>query len=42
VADEVVFMDGGVVVEHGRAADVLSAPKHERTQQFVRRLQQRF
>jgi cystine transport system ATP-binding protein len=38
VADEVVFMDGGVVVEHGPPAVVLGAPQQERTKLFVRRL----
>ena len=42
VADEVVFMDGGVVVERGAPATVLGAPRQERTRQFVRRLQQPF
>jgi len=42
VADEVVFMDGGVVVERGAPEVVLGNPQHERTRQFVRRLQQRF
>jgi L-cystine transport system ATP-binding protein len=42
VADEVAFMDGGVVVERGPAAQVLGSPQQERTRQFVRRLQQRF
>ncbi len=35
VADTVVFMDGGVVVESGTPADVLSNPQHERTQAFL-------
>ena len=35
VADEVVFMDQGVVVERG-APVVLGAPEQERTRQFVR------
>ncbi|BAS13957.1 L-cystine import ATP-binding protein TcyC [Arthrobacter sp. Hiyo8] len=39
VADEVIFMDGGVVVERGPAADVLREPREERTKQFVKRLQ---
>jgi len=39
VADEVVFMDGGVVVERGPAAEVLGAPQQERTKQFVKRIQ---
>ncbi|MGJ9405933.1 amino acid ABC transporter ATP-binding protein [Nesterenkonia aurantiaca] len=38
VADTVVFMDGGVVVEQGPAQDVLRAPKQERTRAFVHRL----
>ncbi|MGO2540662.1 amino acid ABC transporter ATP-binding protein [Specibacter sp. AOP5-B1-6] len=37
-ADEVVFMDGGVVVERGPASQVLRNPKEKRTQAFVRRL----
>jgi polar amino acid transport system ATP-binding protein len=35
VADQVVFMDGGVVVESGAPADVLVNPKHERTKAFL-------
>jgi polar amino acid transport system ATP-binding protein len=35
VADEVVFMDEGVVVESGRPRDVLAAPRHERTRAFL-------
>jgi len=35
VADTVVFMDGGVVVESGRPAEVLSSPQHERTRAFL-------
>ncbi|MHB8658800.1 MAG: amino acid ABC transporter ATP-binding protein [Solirubrobacteraceae bacterium] len=35
VADSVVFMDGGVVVEAGPPAEVLTAPKHERTKAFL-------
>ena len=38
VADEVVFMDGGRVVEHGPPGVVLTEPREERTQQFVHRL----
>lgn len=37
-ADEVVFMDGGVVVERGPASQVLRKPQEPRTQAFVRRL----
>jgi cystine transport system ATP-binding protein len=39
VADEVIFMDGGVVVERGPAAEVLREPREERTKQFVKRLE---
>ena len=39
VADRVVFMDEGVIVEQGRPEDVLGAPKHERTQRFLRMVQ---
>ncbi|MGA9857059.1 MAG: amino acid ABC transporter ATP-binding protein [Solirubrobacteraceae bacterium] len=35
VADTVVFMDGGVVVESGKPADVLGNPRHERTRSFL-------
>jgi len=36
VADRVVFMDGGVVVEEGAPGDVLLAPRHERTRRFLK------
>jgi len=35
VADSLVFVDGGVVVESGRPGDVLSNPQHQRTQAFL-------
>ncbi|RAJ68749.1 polar amino acid transport system ATP-binding protein [Streptomyces sp. Amel2xB2] len=35
VADTVVFMDDGLVVEAGRPSDVLDAPRHERTRAFL-------
>jgi polar amino acid transport system ATP-binding protein len=35
VADQVVFMDGGVVVERGTPAQVISAPREERTRAFL-------
>ncbi|WP_449488215.1 amino acid ABC transporter ATP-binding protein [Streptomyces purpurascens] len=35
VADTVVFMDGGVVVEQGPPSAVLDAPQHERTRAFL-------
>lgn len=38
VADKVVFMDGGVVVEAGHPQEVIGAPKMPRTQDFLRRV----
>lgn len=35
VADRIVFVDGGKVVEQGRAADVLERPRHQRTRAFL-------
>lgn len=35
VADRVVFIDGGVIVEQGPPAQVLDDPQHERTQRFL-------
>ena len=37
VADRVIFMDGGYIVEEGRPEDVISNPKEERTRQFLAR-----
>ncbi|MFC3450858.1 amino acid ABC transporter ATP-binding protein [Amycolatopsis speibonae] len=37
-ADEVVFMADGAVVETGPPGEILSAPKHERTKQFLARV----
>ncbi|WP_161897586.1 amino acid ABC transporter ATP-binding protein [Gordonia spumicola] len=38
VADQLVFMDGGVVVEKGDPREILSNPQHERTQSFLSKL----
>ncbi|MFD6860559.1 amino acid ABC transporter ATP-binding protein [Rhodococcus sp. NPDC060090] len=38
VADNVVFMDGGVIVEQGSPAAVLDHPQHERTRTFLSRV----
>ena len=35
VADRVLFMDGGVIVEQGRPADVLGSPRQPRTRAFL-------
>lgn len=37
VADKVVFMDGGVIVEEGKPGDIFVRPKEERTKQFLSR-----
>ncbi|MCM1013833.1 amino acid ABC transporter ATP-binding protein [Brevibacterium sp. XM4083] len=38
VADRVVFMDGGVVVEEGPARDVIGNPREQRTKDFLSRV----
>ncbi|MET0863410.1 MAG: amino acid ABC transporter ATP-binding protein [Nakamurella sp.] len=38
VADRVVFMDGGYIVEEGSPADVIGNPQHERTKSFLARV----
>ena len=38
VADQIVFMDGGVIVEAGSPAEVLSNPQHARTRTFLARV----
>ena len=38
VADRVIFMDGGVIVEQGKPEDVLLHPKEERTRTFLKRV----
>jgi polar amino acid transport system ATP-binding protein len=38
VADRVVFMDGGVIVEQGPPARVIGDPSHERTRTFLSRV----
>ena len=40
VADQVIFMDGGVIVEQGSAREVIEAPREERTRQFLSRYSQ--
>jgi polar amino acid transport system ATP-binding protein len=35
VANQLVFMDGGVVVEHGNPREVMSNPRHDRTKAFL-------
>ncbi|RNM13685.1 amino acid ABC transporter ATP-binding protein [Nocardioides pocheonensis] len=40
VADRVVFMDAGVVVEQGAPTDVIDNPQHERTKTFLSRIRE--
>ncbi|MBM6400688.1 amino acid ABC transporter ATP-binding protein [Phycicoccus sonneratiae] len=40
VADRVVFMDAGVVVEEGPPSEVIGNPKHHRTRAFLSRMRQ--
>ena len=40
VADQVIFMDGGVIVEQGEARQVIEHPREERTRQFLSRYAQ--
>ena len=37
VADQVIFMDGGIIVEQGDPREVIDHPKEERTRQFLSR-----
>ena len=37
VADKVIFMDGGVIVEQGDPRQVIDHPREERTKQFLSR-----
>jgi len=36
VADRVIFMDGGRIVEAGTPSEIFDTPKHERTRSFLR------
>ena len=40
VADQVIFMDGGLIVEQGEAKEVIGNPKEERTRHFLSRYQE--
>ena len=37
VADHVIFMDSGVIVEQGTAKDIIKQPHEERTRKFLSR-----
>jgi polar amino acid transport system ATP-binding protein len=38
VADKVCFLDGGVILEEGRPDQIFSAPREERTREFLARI----
>jgi len=40
VADRVVFMDEGIVVEQGAPKDIINNPQHERTKSFLSRIRE--
>lgn len=40
VADRVIFMDSGVIIEEGKPEDIFTKPKNERTRAFIRGLSQ--
>ncbi|MBU3819973.1 MAG: ATP-binding cassette domain-containing protein, partial [Candidatus Faecalibacterium intestinavium] len=40
VADQIIFMDQGVIVEQGPAREVIERPRQERTRQFLARYAQ--
>ncbi|WP_297990153.1 amino acid ABC transporter ATP-binding protein [Anoxybacillus sp.] len=39
VADEVIFFDEGMMIERGHPEQLFTNPKHERTRQFLQRIQ---
>ena len=41
VADQLIFMDGGVIVEQGDPHQVIDHPQEERTRQFLTRYSER-
>lgn len=38
VADRVIFMDGGYIVEEGKPEEIFNNPQHERTQDFLAKI----
>ena len=40
VADQLIFMDSGVIVEQGDPQQVINHPREERTRQFLARYRQ--
>jgi polar amino acid transport system ATP-binding protein len=38
MADRVCFLDAGTILEEGPPSEIFSAPREERTQQFLQRI----
>ncbi|MEE0409960.1 MAG: peptide ABC transporter ATP-binding protein, partial [Clostridia bacterium] len=38
VADRIIFMDGGVVLEDGTPDEVIDNPQHDRTKEFLSKM----
>jgi polar amino acid transport system ATP-binding protein len=38
VANEIIFMEGGIILEEGPPSQLLSCPQHQRTGQFLRKI----
>ena len=38
VADRIIFIDKGIVIEEGTPDEIMKNPKHERTKEFLRRI----
>jgi cystine transport system ATP-binding protein len=41
VADRVIFMEAGAIIEQGTASAIFDNPREERTQRFLRKLHDR-
>ncbi len=39
VADRVIFMDGGVIIEEGKPEDVIDNPSNDRTREFLQKME---
>ncbi|BDR56556.1 amino acid ABC transporter ATP-binding protein [Xylocopilactobacillus apis] len=37
ISNEILFMDDGVILEHGNSSDIFEHPKEERTKEFLKR-----
>lgn len=37
LSDRIIFMDGGIIVEEGKAKDIIDSPKEQRTKEFLKK-----